>query len=85
MLVSMAPASETRSSELTEMLARLEDQMRRMQEDFDARLDAIAEAIEMGRADDEAAALAAERIRSGAAERTRDGAEVLAELGITAH
>jgi hypothetical protein len=84
MLVGVAPASEIKSGELADMLARLEDQMRRMREDFDARLDAIADAIEMGHADDEAAALAAERIRSGAAERTRDGVEVLAELGITA-
>lgn len=81
----MTPASETESGELAGMLARLEDRMRKMQEDFDARLDAIAEAIEMGHADDEAAALAAERVRSGAAGRTRDGAEVLAELGIAAH
>lgn len=79
----MASASGTPSTELASMLSRLEDQMRMMREDFDARLDAIAEAIEMGRADDEAAALAAERIRNGAAERTRDGAEALAELGIT--
>jgi hypothetical protein len=72
------------SAELASTLKRLEDQMRMMREDFDKRLDTIAEAIEMGRADDEVAALAAERIRSGAAERTRDGAEALAELGITA-
>lgn len=37
-----------------------------MREDFDKRLDTIAESIEMGRADDEVAALAAKRIRSGA-------------------
>jgi hypothetical protein len=48
--------------------------MRRMQDD----LDAIGES----RVDEEADTLAGERIRSGAAERTRDGAEVLAELGI---
>jgi hypothetical protein len=35
--------------------------------------------------DDEAEALAAERIRSGAAERTQDGAEALGELGIQAY
>jgi len=34
------------------------------------------------RADDEVEALAAERVRSGAAQRTEDGAEVLADLGI---
>ena len=33
-------------------------------------------------ADDEAAAIAAERIRSGAADRTEDGAQALASLGI---
>jgi hypothetical protein len=32
--------------------------------------------------DEEADALAAERIKSGAADRTRDGAEALGELGI---
>jgi hypothetical protein len=37
---------------------------------------------ESRRADDEAAAIAAERIRSGAAEDTEDGAEALASLGI---
>jgi hypothetical protein len=48
--------------------------MRRMQGD----LDAIGESG----ADEEAETLAGERIQSGAAEHTRDGAEVLAELGI---
>ncbi len=67
------------------MLGRLQDQMRSMQVDIDARLDAIAEEFETRRADDEAEALAAERIRSGAAERTRDGAHALAELGIHTH
>jgi hypothetical protein len=70
----MASAPETQPSELMDRLGRLEDQMRRMQDD----LDAIGES----RADEEAETLAGERIRSGAAERTRDGAEVLAELGI---
>ncbi len=74
----MAPTSETQSSELMDRLSRLEDQMRRMQDDLNARLDAVEES----RVDDEAATLAAERIRSGAAERTRDGVEALAELGI---
>jgi hypothetical protein len=77
----MAPASETQSSDLMDRLGRLEDQMRGMQDDLNARLDAIEES----RADDEAATLAAERIRSGAAERTKDGSEVLAELGIHTH
>ena len=37
---------------------------------------------ESRRADDEAAAIAAERIRSGAAEYSEDGAEALASLDI---
>lgn len=37
---------------------------------------------ESRRADDDAAAVAAERIRSGAAEDTEDGAKALASLGI---
>lgn len=64
------------------MLARLEQQMHQMQENLDARLDALSEELEFGRADNEAETLAAERIRSGAAERIQDGAEALTELGI---
>jgi hypothetical protein len=64
------------------MLSRLEDQMHRMRDDFDSRLDSMMEAFESRRADDEVEALAAERIRSGAAERTQDGAEALREIGI---
>ncbi|HTC60053.1 MAG TPA: hypothetical protein VK691_08040 [Solirubrobacteraceae bacterium] len=78
----MASTPETKSAELKDMLTRLEEQMRRMQDDIDARLDAIAEGFEVSRADDEVEAVAAERIRSGATDRRRDGAEVLAELGI---
>jgi len=81
----MASASETKSTELRDMLTRLEEQIRRMQDDIDTRLDAIAEGFEVSRADDEAEALAAERIRSGADQRTQDGAEALAELGIGTH
>jgi hypothetical protein len=76
------PAPETKPTELADMLTRLEDQMRQMHDDLESRLDAIAESLETRGADDEAEALAAERIRSGAAERTQDGAEALAELGI---
>jgi hypothetical protein len=78
----MASTPETKSTELKDMLTRLEEQMRRMQDDIDARLDAIAEGFEASRADDEVEAVAAERIRSGATTRRRDGAEALAELGI---
>ena len=42
----------------------------------------MAEAFEARRADDEAAAIAAERIRSGASDHKEDGAEALAKLGI---
>jgi hypothetical protein len=75
----MARASETQSSGLDDRLSRLEVQMRKMQHEFDARI----EAIEERRADDEAETIAAERIRSGAADRTQDGFETLAELGIS--
>lgn len=64
------------------MLVRLEDQLRRMHDNLDSRLDAIAEYLEAGGTDREADALAAERIRSSAAKRTQDGAEALAKLGI---
>lgn len=80
----MAPVSETKPGELAQRLARLEEQMRAMQNDVDARLDEIAESLQASRADEEAQTLAAERIRSGAAERVQDGAEALAELGIHA-
>jgi len=49
---------------------------------MDTRIDEMAEAFESRRADDEAAAIAAERIRSGAADREKDGAAALAKLGI---
>ncbi len=52
--------------------------MHRMQDDLNARLDAVEES----RADNEAETLAAERVRSGAAERAQDGTDVLGELGI---
>ncbi len=42
----------------------------------------MAEPFESRRADYEAAAIAAERIRSGAADQKEDGVEVLAKLGI---
>lgn len=42
----------------------------------------ILEALESRRVDDEVEAVAAERIRSGAAERTQDGDEALREIGI---
>jgi hypothetical protein len=64
------PAPETKPTELADMLARVEDQMRRMHDDLDSRLDAITESLEARGADEEAEALAAERIRSGAADRS---------------
>lgn len=59
-------------------MRRLEEQMQTM----NSKIDSMAEAFESSRADDEAAAIAAERIRSGAADHQEDGAEALARLGI---
>ena len=59
-------------------MRRLEEQMRAM----NSKIDAMAETFESRRADDEAAAIAAERIRSGAVNQTEDGAQALASLGI---
>lgn len=73
---------KTKSGRLLDRLSRLEDQMRKMRDDLDTRLDSMIEAFESRRADDEVEAIAAERIRSGAAERTQDGAESLREIGI---
>jgi hypothetical protein len=52
-----------------------------MRDDMDSRLDSMAEAFESRRADDEAAAIAAGRVRSGAADH-KEGGEALAKLGI---
>ena len=62
----------------------LQESLRKLQADIDSRLDTMTQAFEYRSADDEADALAAERIRSGAAERTQDGAEALSQLGIHA-
>lgn len=59
-------------------MRRLEEQMQTM----NSKIDSMAETFESRRADDEAAAIAAERIRSGAADHKEDGAEALAKLGI---
>jgi hypothetical protein len=75
-------APTTKPTELADIHARFEDQMRRMHDDLASRLDAIAGSLEARGANDEAEALAVERMRSGAAVRTQDGAEALAELGI---
>ncbi|MDQ3726072.1 MAG: hypothetical protein M3335_09360 [Actinomycetota bacterium] len=56
------------------MLSDLEAQMREMKGEIAA--------IQDRQADDEVGALAAERIRSGAAQRTEDGEQALADLGI---
>lgn len=53
-----------------------------MRDDFDPTLDSATETFEARRADDEVEAVAAERIRNGAAEQTQDGAEALREIGI---
>ncbi len=52
---------------------RLEEQM----DSMNSKIDEMAETFESRRADDEAAAIAAERIRSGAADQTEDGTEAL--------
>lgn len=49
---------------------------------MNSRIDEMAETFEARRVDDEAAAIAAERIRSGAADHKEDGAEALSKLGI---
>lgn len=72
------PLLPRRSDQVKDKLRRLEDQMAAM----DSRIDEMAETFESRRADDEAAAIAAERIRSGAADHKEDGAEALAKLGI---
>jgi hypothetical protein len=64
----------TKSRQLFEKVSDLEAQMREMRGEIAALHDR--------QADDEVEALAAERVRSGAAERTQDGAEALAELDI---
>lgn len=64
----------TKSRQLFEMLSDLETQMREVRSEIAT--------IQDRRADDEVEALAAERVRSGAAQRTEDGAEALVDLGI---
>jgi hypothetical protein len=72
----------SKSSRVLDKLSRLEEQMHRMRDDFDSRFDSMMEAFGSRRADAEVEAVAAERIRSGAAERVQDGAEALREIGI---
>lgn len=67
---------------LTEMVRQLQESLRKLQADMDSRLDTMTQAFESRSADEEAEAIAAERIRSGAVGRTQDGAEALSELGI---
>lgn len=66
------------SDQVQDKLHRLEEQMQAM----NSRIDEMAETFEARRADDEAAAIAAERIRSGAADHKEDGPEALGVLGI---
>lgn len=72
------PLLPGRSDQVQDKLHRLEEQMQAM----NTRIDEMAEAFESRRADDEAAAIAAERIRSGAADHEEDGTAALAKLGI---
>ena len=71
---SMPLLPRTRSRQLFEKLSDLEAQMHKMQSEIAVLHDR--------QADDEVEGLAAERVRSGAAERTQDGAKALAEVGI---
>lgn len=70
--------SRMRSGRVQDKVRRLEEQMNAM----NSKIDAMAETFEARRADDEAAAIAAERIRSGAADHRENGTEALASLGI---
>lgn len=70
--------SRMKSGRVHDKVRRLEEQM----ESMNSKIDAMAETFESRRADDEAAAIAAERIRSGAADHREEGAEALAKLGI---
>jgi hypothetical protein len=72
------PLLPRRSDQVEGKLHRLEEQMQAMS----TRIDEMAEAFESRRADDEAAAIAAERIRNGAADHEEDGAAALTKLGI---
>lgn len=67
-----------RSDQVQDKLHRLEEQMRTMY----SRIDEMAETFESRCAGNEATAIAAERIRSGAADHKEEGAEALAKLGI---
>lgn len=67
-----------KSGRVQDKVRRLEEQM----ESMNSKIDAMAETFESRRADDEAAVIAAERVRSGAADHKEDGAEALAKLGI---
>jgi hypothetical protein len=60
---------------------RVQDKLRRLEAQMQ-KIDSMAEAFETRRADDEAAAIAAERIRSAAADHKEDGVKALAKLGI---
>ena len=87
-LLVMLLLPKTRSSQvldrLTEMVRQLQESLRKLQSDVDSRLDTMTQAFESRSADEEAEAVAAERIRSAAAGRTQDGVEALSELGIHA-
>lgn len=65
-LVRMPLISRMRSGRVQDKVRRLEEQMRTM----NSKIDAMASAFEARRADDEADAIAAERIRSSAADHT---------------
>jgi hypothetical protein len=72
------PLLPRKADQVQDKLLRPEEQMQAMS----TRIDEMAEVFESRRADDEAAAIAAERIRSGTADHEEDGAAALAQLGI---
>jgi hypothetical protein len=77
----LLPKSKSRHA-IEEMLERIQAEVSKLRDEIESRFDQMGETIESRRADDEAEALAAERVRSGAAERTEDGAKALRDLGI---
>lgn len=77
----LLPKSRSRQA-IEQWMERIQAEVTRMREELDSRFDQMTEAIESRRADDETETVAAERIRSGAADRTEDGAEALRDLGI---
>lgn len=84
-IVERAVASSERMIEkaLSTLVREIKALIDDLQRDIDEKLQALTESGETRAADDEVAAVAAERVRSGAAQRTEDGEKALRELGIS--